>query len=261
MQIHAAHGYLFSSFLSPLANLRTDQFGQSLENRARPLLDTVNAVRAAVGPNFAISVKLNSADFQRGGFQFEDSLIVARWLDQAGIDCLEVSGGSYEQPRMMKFDGLRAAEEPKTAASTREREAYFLKFVPEIRNVVKNAALMVTGGFRSADAMCEAIADDGVDLIGLGRPLCLTPDAPARLLAGAPRLEHFDGKLRMGPGRLGPRSPIRLVKVVNGIGALAWYYEQLERLADNLPIDEKMSVLNAFIVNERREKQRVKRLA
>ena len=261
VQIHAAHGYLLSSFLSPLANLRTDQYGQSLENRARPLLDTIDAVRAAVGPNFAISVKLNSADFQRGGFQFEDSLIVAGWLDRAGVDCLEVSGGSYEQPRMMKFDGLRAAEEPKTASSTREREAYFLQFVPEIRNVVKSAALMVTGGFRSAAAMRDAIADDGVDLIGLGRPLCLMTDAPARLLAGAPRLEHFDEKLRMGPGWLGPRSPIRLVKVVNGIGALAWYYEQLERLADDLPVDEKMSVLNAFVTNERREKQRVKKLA
>jgi len=261
VQIHAAHGYLLSSFLSPLANLRSDQFGRSLENRARPLRDTIDAVRAAVGPGFAISVKLNSADFQRGGFQFEDSLIVAEWLDQAGVDCLEVSGGSYEQPRMMKFDGLRVAEEPKAASSTREREAYFLKFVPEIRKVVKRAALMVTGGFRTAAAMAEAIADDGVDLIGLGRPLCLATDAPARLLAGAPRLEHFDDKLRMGPGWLGPRSPIRLVKVVNGIGALAWYYEQLERLADDLPIDEKMSVLNAFMTNERREKQRIRMLA
>jgi len=261
VQIHAAHGYLLSSFLSPLANLRTDRFGQSLENRARPLLDIVDAVRAVVGYEFAISVKLNSADFQRGGFQFEDSLVVARWLDEAGIDCLEVSGGSYEQPRMMKFDGMRAAEEPKTASSTRDREAYFLKFVPEIRKVVKSASLMVTGGFRTAAAMCDAIVDDGVDVIGLGRPLCLTPAAPARLLIGAPRLEHFDDKLRIGPGWLGPRSPIRLVKVVNGIGALAWYYEQLERIADGLSIDEKMSVLNAFMTNERREKQRVKKLA
>jgi len=261
VQIHAAHGYLLSSFLSPLANQRTDRFGQSLENRARPLLAAVDAVRDAVGPGFAISVKLNSADFQRGGFQFDDSLIVARWLDEAGVDCLEVSGGSYEQPRMMKFDGLRAAEEPKMAASTREREAYFLKFVPEIRKVVKRAALMVTGGFRTAAAMRDAIADDGVDLIGLGRPLCMTPDAPARLLAGAPHLEHFDDKLRLGPGWLGPRSPIRLVKVVNGIGALAWYYEQLERLADDLPVDERMSVLSAFLTNERREKQRVRKLA
>jgi 2,4-dienoyl-CoA reductase-like NADH-dependent reductase (Old Yellow Enzyme family) len=95
------------------------------------------------------AAKLNSADFQRGGFQFEDSLVVAHWLDQAGVDCLEVSGGSYEQPRMMKFDGLRAAEESRMAASTRDREAYFLKFVPEIRKAVKSAALMVTGGFRS----------------------------------------------------------------------------------------------------------------
>lgn len=93
VQIHAAHGYLISQFLSPLANRRTDQWGGALENRARFLLETIKAVRAAVGPGFGVGVKLNSADFQKGGFAFDDCIIVAGWLADLGVDLLEISGG------------------------------------------------------------------------------------------------------------------------------------------------------------------------
>ncbi|MGB5724609.1 MAG: NADH:flavin oxidoreductase, partial [Parasphingorhabdus sp.] len=95
-QIHAAHGYLLSSFLSPRANQRTDEYGGSLENRARFLLAVVAKTRAAVGPDFPISVKLNSADFQKGGFNFDDSLQVVKWLENASVDLVEISGGTYE---------------------------------------------------------------------------------------------------------------------------------------------------------------------
>ena len=116
VQIHAAHGYLLSQFLSPLTNQRTDQWGGALENRARLLLEIVKAVRAAVSPGFAVAVKLNSADFQRGGFSADDAKEVVGLLNPLGIDLVELSGGSYEAPAMQG-----QARDGRTLA----REAYF----------------------------------------------------------------------------------------------------------------------------------------
>ena len=99
MQIHAAHGYLISSFLSPNVNHRTDEMGRLARERARLLMSVVAAVRKAVGPSFPIGVKLNSADFQKGGFGPNESEAVALKLQEAGVDLLEISGGSYEAPR------------------------------------------------------------------------------------------------------------------------------------------------------------------
>ena len=120
VQIHAAHGYLFNQFLSPLVNRRTDRWGGSLENRMRLLVETVREIRAATSARFLIAVKLNSADFQRGGFDSDDSLTVARALEKEGIDLLEISGGTYESTAMVT--GMPQRE------STRAREAYFLEF-------------------------------------------------------------------------------------------------------------------------------------
>jgi len=118
VQLHSAHGYLLSQFLSPRTNRRDDRWGGSLENRARPLLESVRAVRAAVGRAFPVSVKLNSSDFVKGGFEPEECLQVVRWLSEAGIDLLEVSGGTYEQTEFFK-----AHAEDEIRDSTREREA------------------------------------------------------------------------------------------------------------------------------------------
>ena len=106
VQLHAAHGYLFSQFLSPRTNQRKDEWGGDLAGRARFLLEAVAAIRAEVGTDFPIAVKLNSADFQRGGFSFEESQIVAGWLDAAGVDLIEISGGTYEQPKMANINGV-----------------------------------------------------------------------------------------------------------------------------------------------------------
>jgi 2,4-dienoyl-CoA reductase-like NADH-dependent reductase (Old Yellow Enzyme family) len=183
VQIHAAHGYLLSSFLSPRANVRTDGWGGSLENRARFLMETVKAVRTKLGTDFPISVKLNSADFQKGGFAFEDSLMVARWLQAAGVDLLEISGGSYEQPAMMDMEGMEARDEPQVARSTLEREAYFVDFAKAMKAEIQ-MPLMVTGGFRSRLAMDHALNSGAADIIGIGRPLCGDPMAAAQLLMG-----------------------------------------------------------------------------
>jgi 2,4-dienoyl-CoA reductase-like NADH-dependent reductase (Old Yellow Enzyme family) len=174
VQLHGAHGYLISQFLSPLANRRTDRWGGSLDNRMRFALEVTRAVRAATSARFSLSVKLNSADFQRGGFTEEESMLVAQALDAEGLDFIEVSGGSYESAAM--FGG--AARE-----STRTREAYFLEYVERVRERV-STPLMLTGGFRTASGMAAAVADGAVSIVGLARPLIVEPDLPARILAG-----------------------------------------------------------------------------
>ena len=167
VEIHAAHGYLLSQFLSPLSNQRTDQWGGSLENRARLLLEIVNAVRAAVSPGFAVAVKLNSADFQRGGFSAEDAQQVVRLLDGLGVDLVELSGGSYEAPAMQG-----QARDGRTLA----REAYFLEFAREIR-AVASMPVMVTGGIRRAP-VAQQVLDSGIELVGIGTALAIDPNLP-----------------------------------------------------------------------------------
>ncbi|MAN61300.1 MAG: NADH:flavin oxidoreductase [Parvibaculum sp.] len=230
VQLHGAHGYLLSQFLSPDVNTRTDEWGGSLENRAKLLLMSVRAVREAVGPDFPISVKLNSTDFQKGGFSTEDSITVAQWLEQEGLDLLEVSGGTYEAPKMLAGDGLTLdADRTQTMRpSTIAREAYFLDYANEIRGATK-LPLLVTGGFRSIEGMNAALASGAADAIGIGRPMCVETDLPAQLLEGkiaeAPRYE--DG-LTLGKGwLLGQNSPSKLVRLINGMGAANWFMYQL----------------------------------
>jgi 2,4-dienoyl-CoA reductase-like NADH-dependent reductase (Old Yellow Enzyme family) len=261
VQLHAAHGYLISAFLSPRTNQRNDQWGGDLPRRAHFLLAAVAAVRKKVGPHYPISVKLNSADFQKGGFSFEDSQTVAGWLDQAGVDLIEISGGTYEQPKMANIQGLEPVFDPTLSKSTREREAFFARFAPEIRRHAKRAKLMVTGGFRTAKGMADAITHDGVDLIGIGRPLCVYPAAPAALLRGElAGFESVEHRLRLGRGLLGPQSPITMIKAINGLGAMTWYNEQQLRMADGLAPDPKMNFFKAFLRAYSRESRVAKEL-
>ncbi len=173
VEIHAAHGYLLSQFLSPLANHRADRWGGSLENRARLLLDIVRGVRAVVSPGFAVSVKLNSADFQRGGFSPEDAQAVVAMLAPLGVDLVELSGGSYEAPAMMG-----SARDDRTLA----REAYFLEFAREIAKVA-TMPLMVTGGIRRLD-VAEKVIASGVAMAGIATALAIDPNLPRNWQAG-----------------------------------------------------------------------------
>jgi 2,4-dienoyl-CoA reductase-like NADH-dependent reductase (Old Yellow Enzyme family) len=230
VQIHAAHGYLLSQFLSPRANLRTDQWGGTLENRARMLMAVVARVRAGVGPEFPIGVKLNSADFQKGGFAFEDSMLVARWLQDAGVDLLEISGGSYEQPAMMDIPGMEAPDAPPKEASTMAREAYFVDFAKTMRASL-TMPLMVTGGFRTRRAMNTALEQGGADVIGLGRPLCVDTAGPAKLLAGAEELDRWENRLKLLPPWLSFLGKLKMMRAVEGFAVTYWYYAQIDSIA------------------------------
>ncbi len=167
VEIHAAHGYLLSQFLSPLSNRRDDRWGGSLHNRARLLLEIVQGVRATVSPTFAVAVKLNSVDFQRGGFSPEDARAVVAMLAPLGVDLVELSGGSYEAPAM-----TGTARDQRSLA----REAYFLEFARGIASVA-TMPLMVTGGIRRR-AVAEQVLDSGVAMVGIATALAIAPDLP-----------------------------------------------------------------------------------
>ncbi|MEV6318343.1 NADH:flavin oxidoreductase/NADH oxidase family protein [Streptomyces sp. NPDC051776] len=217
VQIHAAHGYLLSQFLSPLTNLRTDAWGGTPVKRRRLLLEIVRAVRAELGPHTPVSVKLNSADFQRGGMDEDESTEVVLALALEGIDLLEISGGTFESVAFM------GAPDGAIRASTRAREAYFLDYAERVRTTITHAGadlpLMVTGGFRSTSVMTEAITSGAIDVVGLGRPLIMEPDLPQRLLAGG------SGARPIRPRKLG-------IKQFEGMGELLWYGVQLRRLGN-----------------------------
>ena len=225
VQVHAAHGYLLAQFLSPLTNRRDDGWGGSLEGRARLLLEVVRAVRARTGRGFTVAVKLNSADFQRGGFEEEDALRVVGWLDAEGVDLLEVSGGTYESPALLLGPGVRG--------STVAREAYFLEFARRVRQVSR-VPLMVTGGFRSVAAMEAALGEDALDVVGLARPLALDPDFPRRALAGSV------GRSLAAPFRLRSR-------VLAMTAEAAWYGEQMARMAAGRDPDPGITPLGAAL--------------
>lgn len=167
VQIHAAHGYLLSQFLSPLSNRRKDRWGGSLENRARLLLEVIRSVRAQVSPQFCVAVKLNSADFQRGGFDVSDACQVLQMLNELPVDLVELSGGSYEAP---------AIQGDSRDGRTLAREAYFLEFAREMVSSAR-MPLMVTGGIHRRE-VAERVLAGGMAMVGMASALALAPRLP-----------------------------------------------------------------------------------
>lgn len=163
--------------------------GRFARNRARLLLEVVGRVRRAVGPDYSLSIKLNSSDFQVGGLTNEESAQIVTWLYDTGVDILELSGGSWEQPSLI---GLNLQDQGVDAPkdSTRLREAYFLDTAARNRKVAKMPQ-MITGGFRSAEAMNAARASGELDAIGLARPLVAKPELTGALIDG--RADRADG--------------------------------------------------------------------
>lgn len=230
VQLHAAHGYLLSQFLSPRSNRRDDRWGGSLENRARLLLTVIAAVRQAVGKDFPIGIKLNSSDFQKGGFSHAECIALTQILNETTIDLLELSGGSLEQPKIVGFTVKDEGEDARPE-STVKREAYFVEFAGKVR-AASRMPVMVTGNFRSVEGMVAALEGGDLDMVGLGRPLIADPLTPSRLLAGA---------MKKAP------SPEASVSVFH---LLPWFNMQMERLADGLDPDLSLSgpdAMEAFV--------------
>lgn len=212
VQIHGAHGYLVSQFLSPIHNQRQDKWGGSLENRMRFVIAVYEKIRQTVGPAFPVSIKLNSADFQKGGFTKEESMKVVCTLADKGMDLIEISGGSYEAPEMMSTK----------KASTAAREAYFLEYCEEIRKLT-DTPLMLTGGFRSLIGMNAALASVACDIVGLGRSMVLNPDLPNELLA------NREMKNEIKPLSTGIKALDKIIPL-----EISWYTNQIHRMGKGL---------------------------
>jgi len=181
VQVHGAHGYLVSQFLSPLTNQRTDEWGGSLDGRARFLIETLRAIRGAVGPDFSVSLKMNSADFQRGGFTHDESMRVIEMLNSESLDLLEVTGGTYEQLTMLGVDEGQGPDRQRP--STAAREAYFVEYSADSRSIA-TMPIMATGGFRLRDSMASSLNNGTADVIGLARPLITDPAVSSKLING-----------------------------------------------------------------------------
>lgn len=223
VEVHAAHGYLLSQFLSPLTNQRTDQWGGSLANRARLLLSIVHAIRAVVSPGFCVAVKLNSADFQRGGFGSDEALQVVHMLNELPVDLIELSGGSYEAPAMQG-----EARDGRTLA----REAYFLEFAREIAKSAR-MPVMVTGGIRRLPVV-EHVLASGVAMAGIATALAVNPDLPKQWQAGE------DSEAELAPVTWSN-------KALAALATMAKVKFQLRRLSAGHPPKPDVSALRAFV--------------
>lgn len=258
VQVHAAHGYLLSQFLSPLTNQRKDSWGGSLENRARLLMEIVKRTRQAVGADYPVAVKLNSADFQKGGFTDDESIQVVEWLSQLSIDLVEISGGNYEAQQML---GPKDAEPKQTAGapkkeSTRLREAYFLDYARRVRPVAK-VPLMITGGFRSKTVMEQALERNELDVVGMARPMCNGPDICRGLLdgsldtAGSPEED-----MRIDRATVDSDMSDEALRAMETAARVAWSSMQISRLGDGKEPDESLALLDASNAQQLDEEQR-----
>jgi 2,4-dienoyl-CoA reductase-like NADH-dependent reductase (Old Yellow Enzyme family) len=209
VQIHAAHGYLISQFLSPRHNQRTDKWGGSIENRFRFLSAIYQAIRAETGTKFFIGVKINSSDFMKAGFSEEDSRFVIKELDRLGVDLIEISGGTYEKAVLLGKD---------VKPSTLKREAYFLEYTEKLKKETA-IPIVLTGGFRTRTAMEEALQSGATDFIGIARPSAVNPKFANDLISGVEK------SLAIKPIKTG------LPFIDNkGLLEITWYSQQLTRI-------------------------------
>jgi len=211
IQLHAAHGYLLSQFLSPHTNRRDDAFGGSAVKRQKLLLDIVKATKKAIGASKVLSVKVNSRDFRAGGLEEEEAMEFVVCLGTHGVDLIEVSGGTYEH--MVFLD-------------SNQREGYFLDFARRARQALPGIAMMATGGFRSQAMSAQAIADGSCDVIGLCRPLCLEPALPLRWMGGPEAKAEVTPPVRL-------QVPVFKNLLVPGLGYY-WHQRQLHRISAGL---------------------------
>ncbi|MFL3650115.1 MAG: NADH:flavin oxidoreductase/NADH oxidase family protein [Pseudoalteromonas sp.] len=235
VQIHAAHGYLLAQFLSPLTNKRDDKWGGSLENRARLLLEITKSVKAHCSESFSVSIKLNSADFQRGGFEPSDAQAVVNMLSALKVDFVELSGGSYEAPAMQGQTG-----DERTLA----REAYFLEFAKAISEQ-SNIPIMTTGGISRLDVANKVISS-GVALVGMATALAYQPNLvncwqtqPAQNLL-MPRVTFKD-------------------KTIAGLATMALVKRQIRRVGQGKHVKANASAIFTLISDQIRTAKLTKR--
>ncbi|KAF3392426.1 hypothetical protein F1880_008592 [Penicillium rolfsii] len=229
VELHGAHGYLLDQFLNSKTNLRTDEYGGTPEKRARFVLEILSETRKVVPANFAIGIKLNSADHSSA--TFEETMTQIALLVSAGLDFLEISGGTYEDPQMMGYPTKSPTSNVKSAR-TAAREAFFLEFAHTVRERHPELVLMLTGGFRTRAGAEAAINDGACDLVGIARPAAINPKFPLLLLDEEVPDEKAVLLLEKAPV---PWYAKWLPRNLIGAGAESTYYAgQIQRLAKGL---------------------------
>ncbi|MGB3223756.1 MAG: NADH:flavin oxidoreductase, partial [Desulforhopalus sp.] len=175
IQIHAAHGYLLSQFLSSHYNKRTDSYGGNLENRARLLLEAYKEIRQRVGKSFPVMAKINSEDFLENGITVEETIEVAHMLEDSGMDAIEMSGGTFESGKLIPSRVGTSKSE--------EREVYYRKAAETFKNKI-GIPLILVGGFLSFNVVEEVVASGLADYVALSRPLIREPRLVGRWAGG-----------------------------------------------------------------------------
>lgn len=225
VQIHAAHGFLLSQFLSPLFNKRDDDFGGTVNSRMRLVLNVVDAVRTAVGPSFPVAIKLNATDQLEGGLVEGDALKVVSALDRTSVDLIDISGGTY-------FPGAKSASDSAGGGP------YFLDFAKRARQLTSKP-LMVTGGFKRFEQAVDAVARGHADIIGLARALALDPELPTKWRtdrAANPEFPKFQNP---------PEG-----------GVTAWYTMRLTELGNDRETSDAAELTEAINRYEQRDRER-----
>ena len=242
IELHAAHGYLLSTFLSPVTNKRTDAYGGSAENRFRIIREIVEQTRARVPATFAIGVKLNSSDYVQGGLTEDDALQNVRWLAETrAVDFVEVSGGTYEKPAMFADTTAKPQSE-----RTKKREGFFVGFAQRCHSVLPAGCKMrviVTGGFRSRTGMADALRDGTIDGIGMARPAALDPMLPRTVLDAA--IPDTDARANAPDWKVPPPPPLMPKIPLAGAGWNSlWHSAQMHRTAYGQPTSPEISMLS-----------------
>jgi len=193
VEMHGAHSYLLSQFLNPYYNRRSDEYGGSIENRARIILEVYDEIRSRVGGDYPVLIKINCEDFQEGGATGEEILAVASMLDERGIDAIEVSGGGSGSGERMPV--RRRIDAP-------EKEAYHAPYAARIADQIK-APVMLVGGLRSPGIIEGLLEKTKIELFSLSRPLLSEPELPKRWQGGdraRSRCVSCNGCLKMRKG-------------------------------------------------------------
>jgi 2,4-dienoyl-CoA reductase-like NADH-dependent reductase (Old Yellow Enzyme family) len=226
VEVHAAHGYLLSSFLDPKQNQRTDEYGGDIEGRSRLLVEIVSGLRETLPAGAAVGVKLDARDGAE-----DDLAWLGNRLGEAGADLLEVSGGNYEAPAMLGFDATGTALQP-------EHESPFWQGALALSGAT-DVPVMLTGGFTSREGVDEALASGAADMVGVGRPLAVRPGLAGEFVRG--ETDRLD---RPAPRITGP-SPVR--QLFGAAANSGWHRLQMKQTSDGEAADLTLSAPGAAV--------------
>jgi 2,4-dienoyl-CoA reductase-like NADH-dependent reductase (Old Yellow Enzyme family) len=233
---------LLAQFLSPQSNRRSDDFGGTPQKRAEIVVRIIRAIRNATSKEFCIGIKLNSVD-AASSESVSDVIDQIRLIVESGIDFIEISGGTYEKPRMMAEPTVASTPPSRDAARTSARESFFLEFAHTVREAFPELALMVTGGFRTRVGMEAALNSGACDLIGIARPAAVLPSLPKDIILNTEKLPAEEAEVSLAPLRLPWLFRHLLAKQVGAGFQTKYYASQIQRMgAGLLPIDTRLGV-------------------